>query len=155
MTPKLPAFEVNCIPMNLAVKGLIQQHKHQLQNQTTTKSMEVLKRSYRGRIPSVWNRLESRMFEGPNSRLVSLLKKTTEGTYWLRSCMIATIFPTHCSHTVFFPRNILAIYHPLGVYNVKKKRKEKSLRAIFQYDNQLTDICASNEQHLTYKSAID
>ena len=64
-----------------------------------------------------------RMFEGPNSRLVSMPKRTTEATY---SSMIATTFPTHCSHTVFSPWNILSIYYSFSQYNVKKKQKKKT-----------------------------
>ena len=34
-------------------------HDHQLQSYITTKSLEVFKRSYRGRIPEIWNKMNS------------------------------------------------------------------------------------------------
>ena len=46
--------------------GHKQQHQHQLQCQTTAKSLEVFKRSFRGRIHDIWNGLESECLQSPS-----------------------------------------------------------------------------------------
>ena len=65
LTPKMRNPNADKPRRSSRLKGPIQQHEHQLQEQTTIRSMEVLKRSYRGRIPSIWNRLESECLKIP------------------------------------------------------------------------------------------
>ena len=75
LTPKMRNPNEDQIRRSIRLKGPIQQHKHQLQDQTTTNSMEVLKRSYRGRIPSVWNRLESECLKAPTPDWLACRKR--------------------------------------------------------------------------------
>ena len=77
LTPKMRNTNEDQHRRSMWLKGPIQQHEHQLQDQTlsTTKSMEVLKRSCRGRILSVWNRLESEYLKAPTPDWLACRKR--------------------------------------------------------------------------------
>ena len=100
------------------LKGPIQEHKHQLQDQTTTKSMEVLRRSYRGRIPSVWNRLESECLKNSTPNWLACRKRLQKEKIMYDS----HYFSHSLLHTAFSPEMFLLYIIHLVCTTYKKEK---------------------------------
>ena len=123
---------------SIRLKGPTQQHKHQLQDQTTTKSIEVPK-SYRDRIPSIWNKLDSECLKAPTPDWLACRKN------YRRNMLTKIMYDSHHFPVLYFPQKI---HHPLGLYNVKKKIKKCATNpATFTKRCNLRDYCLMRTLH--------
>ena len=66
LTPKRSDHSEESLRRSARLGGRTKQHQHQLQCQTTNKSLEAFKRSFRGRIHYIWNGLESECLQTPS-----------------------------------------------------------------------------------------